>query len=61
MIMKTKKDYFWVLRISNSSTGKVEYHTLMHLTATEVEQVVETLTSINGDLYVAIFKFHKVY
>ncbi len=35
--MKTEKIYSWVLRISNSLTGEVEYRTLNYLTATEIE------------------------
>ena len=61
MIMKTEKIYQWVLRISNSLTGEVEYRTRMYLTATEIEQEAETLISNNRDLYVAIFKLHKMY
>lgn len=61
MIMKTEKIYSWVLRISNSSTGEVEYRTRMYLTATEIEQEAETLISNNRDLYVSIFKLHKMY
>ena len=61
MIMKAKKNYSWVMRISNSTTGEIEYRTLMYLTATEVEQVAETIASINGDLCVSIFKLHKMY
>jgi hypothetical protein len=38
MIMKTEKIYSWVLRISNSSTGEVEYRTRVYLTTTEIEQ-----------------------
>lgn len=60
MIMKTEKIYSWVLRISNSSTGEVEYRTLMYLTTTEIEQEAESLLSNNRDLYVAIFKLHKM-
>lgn len=60
MIMKTEKIYSWVLRISNSLTGEVEYRTLNYLTATEIEQEAETLISNNRDLYVAIFKLHKM-
>lgn len=58
--MKTEKIYSWVLRISNSLTGEVEYRTLNYLTATEIEQEAETLISNNRDLYVAIFKLHKM-
>lgn len=58
--MKTEKIYSWVLRISNSLTGEVEYRTLNYLTAAEIEQVAETLISNNRDLYVAIFKLHKM-
>lgn len=58
--MKTEKIYSWVLRVSNSSTGEVEYRTLNYLTATEIEQEAEALISANGDLYVAIFKLHKM-
>lgn len=61
MIMKTEKKYSWVLRISNSSTGEVEYRTCMYLTATEIDQEAETLISNNRDLYVAVFKLHKMY
>lgn len=61
MIMKTEKIYSWVLRISNSSTGEVEYRTCMYLTATEIEKEAETLISNNRDLYVAIFKLHKMF
>lgn len=61
MIMKTKKIYSWVLRIYNSSTEEVEYRTRMYLTTTEIEQEAETLISNNRDLYVAIFKLHKMY
>lgn len=61
MIMKTEKIYSWVLRISNSSTGEVEYRTINYLTATEIEQEAETLISANRDLYVAIFKLHKMF
>ena len=59
--MKTKKNYSWVLRVYNSSTGEVEYRTRMYLTATEIEQEAETLISNNSDLYVAVFKFHKMF
>lgn len=58
--MKTEKIYSWVLRISNSLTGEVEYRSLNYRTATEVEQEAETLISNNRDLYVAIFKLHKM-
>lgn len=58
--MKTEKIYSWVLRISNSLTGEVEYRTLNYLTAKEIEQEAETLISNNRDLYVAIFKLHKM-
>ena len=60
MIMKTEKNYSWVLRISNSLTGEVEYRTLMYLTTTEIEQEAESIFSNNSDLYVAIFKLHKM-
>lgn len=43
--MKTEKRLFLVLRISDSSTGEVEYYTRMYLTATEIEQESETLIS----------------
>jgi hypothetical protein len=59
--MNTEKFYSWVLRISNSLIGEVEYRTRMYLTATEIEQEAESLISNNRDLYVAIFKFHKMY
>lgn len=58
--MKTEKIYSWVLRISNSLTGEVEYRTCNYLTTTEIEQEAETLRSNNRDLYVAIFKLHKM-
>jgi hypothetical protein len=58
--MKTEKKYSWVLRTSNSLTGEVEYRTCMYLTTTEIEQEAETLISNNRDLYVAIFKLHKM-
>lgn len=61
MIMKTEKIYSWVLRISNPSTGSVEYRIRMYLTTTEIEQEAEALISNNGDLYVAIFKLHRMY
>ena len=59
--MKTEKIYSWVLRVSNSSTGEVEYLTRMYLTTAEIEQEAETLLSNNRDLYVAIFKLHKMF
>lgn len=61
MIMKTEKIYSWVLRIFNSSTGETEYRTCMYLTTKEIEQEAETLISNNRDLYVAIFKLHKMF
>ena len=61
MIMKTEKVYSWVLRVLNSSTGEVEYYTRMYLTATEIEQEAATLISNDRDLYVAIFKLHKMF
>ena len=61
MIMKTEKIYSWVLRISNPSTGEVEYRTRMYLTATEIEQEAEAFISDNGDLHVAVFKLYKMY
>lgn len=59
--MKTEKIYSWVLRISNCVTGKVEYRTRMYLTTTEVEREAEALISDNSDLYVSIFKLHRMY
>lgn len=59
--MKTEKIYSWVLRISNSSIGEVEYRTRMYLTTTEIEQEAEAIVSNNRDLYVAIFKLHKMF
>ena len=59
--MKTEKIYSWVLRISNPSTGEVEYRTCMYFTTTEIEKEAETLISNNRDLYVSIFKLHKMY
>lgn len=61
MIMKAKKVYSWVLRISNPTTGKVDYRSFTYLTVTEVEQVAETIRSMNEDLYVSVFKLHKMY
>lgn len=61
MVMKAKNGYSWVIRISNSLTGEVEYRTLTYLTATEVEQVADTIVSISEDLSVSVFKIHKVY
>lgn len=58
--MKAEEICCWVLRISNYSTGKVEYRTRMYLTATEIEQEAETLISNNRDLYVFIFKLYKM-
>lgn len=58
--MKTEKIYSWVLRISNCATGEVEYRTRIHLTATEIEQEANTLLFSNRDLYVSIFKLHKM-
>ena len=59
--MKQKKIYSWVLRISNPSTGEVEYRTRMYLTAAEIEQEAAALISDNRDLYVAVFKLHKMF
>lgn len=59
--MKTKKNYSWVLRISNLFTGEVEYRTYMCLTTTEIEREADTLISNNSDLYVAVFKLHKMF
>lgn len=61
MIMKTEKIYSWVLRISNSLTGEVEYRAHMCLTAKEIKQEAETLISNNRDLYVSVFKLHKMF
>lgn len=58
--MKTEKIYSWVLRISNSLTGEVEYRSFSYLTTTEIKQEAETLISNNRDLYVAIFKLHEM-
>lgn len=57
--MKAKNVCSWVIRVSNSSTGEVEYRSLMYLTATEVEQVAATIASVSGDLHVSVFKLHK--
>lgn len=59
--MKTEKAYPWVLIISNSLTGEVECRTFMYLTTTEIEQEAETLITNDRDLYVAIFKLHKIF
>lgn len=59
--MKTEKVYSWVLRILDSSTGEVEYRTCAYLTTTEIEQEAAALISNNRDLYVAIFKLHKIF
>lgn len=59
--MKTEKIYSWVLRISNPSTGEVEHRTRMYLTTAEIEQEAEALISDNRDLYVSIFKLHKMF
>lgn len=61
MVMKAKKGYSWVMRIFNSSTGSVEYRTLVYLTATEVEHVAETIRSFSEDLEVSVFKLQKMY
>lgn len=61
MIMKAKKGYSWVIRVFNSSTGSVEYRTLMYLTATEVEHVAETIRSFGEGLNVSVYKLQKVY
>lgn len=61
MIMETKKFYSWVLRISNPSKGEVEYCVRMYLTTAEIEQEAEALISGNRDLYVSIFKLHKMF
>ena len=61
MVMKTKKVYSWVVRISNPTKHQVEYRLFPYLTVEEAEHVAETIMSINGDLYVSIFKLHKMY
>ena len=58
--MKTEKVYYWVLRISNCVTNEVEYRSRMYLTTTEIEQEAATIISNNRDLYVSIFKLHKM-
>lgn len=58
MIMKRKKNYSWVLRVSNPFTGEVEYHIYMYLTAAEIRQEAVALVSDNRELYVAIFKLY---
>ena len=58
--MKTEKIYSWLLKISNCVTGKVEYRTRMYLTTTEIEQEAENLINDDFDLYVSIFKLHKM-
>lgn len=60
MIMKTKKVYSWVLRISNPFTGEVEYRTRMYLTAMEIRREADALISDNRDLYVSIFKLYEM-
>lgn len=60
MIMKTEKNYSWVLRISNCVTGEVEYRTRMYLTTTEIKEEANALISNNRDLYVSIFKLYKM-
>lgn len=59
MIMKTKKVYSWVLRISNPFTGEIEYRTRMCLTAMKIRQEADALISGNRDLYVSIFKLYE--
>lgn len=59
--MKAKKGYSWVIRIFDSSTEAIAYHTLMYLTATEVEHVAETIKSFSEDLDVSVFKLQKTY
>lgn len=61
MIMKTEKNYSWVLRISNPTTGEVEYRTCTCLTTVEIEQEAEILVSSNRDLYVSIFKLYEMF
>lgn len=61
MIMKTERICSWVLRISNPFTGKVEYRTRLYLTATEIEREAESLVSDNGNLYVSVFRLHKMF
>jgi hypothetical protein len=58
--MKTEKIYSWVLRILNSSTDEVEYRTLMYFTTSEIEKEAKAIIAENRDLYVAIFKLHKM-
>lgn len=58
--MKTEKIYSWVLRIFNPLTNEVRYRNFMYLTATEIEQEAESIIFNNRDLYVAIFKLHKM-
>ena len=59
--MKKEMICSWLLRVSNSSTETVEYRTLDCLTATEVEQVAQTVMSIDRALHVAVFKLHKMF
>lgn len=59
--MKTEKNYSWVLIVYNSSTEEVEYYPRMCLTTTEIEQEAETIISDNEDLYVYVFKLHKMF
>lgn len=61
MIMKTEKIYSWVLRISNPSTGEVEYRTCVYFTTSEIEQEAKALISDNRDLFVAIFRLYKMF
>ena len=61
MIMKTEEKDFWALRVLNSLTGEVEYHVYAYLTVAEIEHKAATFVSNNRDLYVSIFKFHKMY
>lgn len=59
--MKTEKIYSWVLRVSNASTEEVEYRTVNYLTTTEIEQVAQSIRAMDQDLYVSVFKLHKMY
>lgn len=59
MIMKTRREYSWIFRIYNATTGESNYRILHGLTIAGAEGLANDIIEDYSNIYVSIYKFYK--
>jgi hypothetical protein len=61
MIMETEREYSWVFRIYDATTGELNYRLFHGLTVADAEGLASDIVDDSSSTYVIIYKYHKMF